>query len=99
MKNGEYNMQYNRNELLTSLRQNVVEVRFTKANGEQRMMRCTLMKNMLPESYSKNTEEQEVEKKYHQDHPDLIRAWDLGVNGWRSFRMDTVEYVNTSDNH
>ena len=38
MKSG----QYSRDTLLKDLREHVIEVHFTKVNGEQRIMRCTL---------------------------------------------------------
>jgi hypothetical protein len=83
---------YLRDTLLKDLRTQVLEVHFTKANGENRIMRCTLQKQMLPESYQRSLEEQTEEKTFHKENPDVIAVWDLGENGWRSFRIDSVFY-------
>lgn len=83
---------YQRDTLLKDLRTQVLEVHFTKTNGENRIMRCTLQKNMLPESYQRSLEEQTEEKTFHKENPDVIAVWDLGENGWRSFRIDSVFY-------
>lgn len=91
-------MQYKRDAVLEDLRNNIVEVTFTKVNGERRAMRCTLMMNYLPESYQKNAGEQQLEKDFHQSNSDTIAVWDLQNGGWRSFRIDSVEYVQILDN-
>jgi hypothetical protein len=83
---------YNRDELLRELRSNVIEVHFTKVNGEGRVMRCTLMDRFLPESFRANPDEQTEEKNFHQKNPDVIACWDTQVGGWRSFRVDSVTY-------
>lgn len=90
-------MLYQRDTMLKDLRSNVVEVHFTKTNGENRVMRCTLAKHMLPESYQKSLEEQAEEKNFHKENPDVLAVWDLGANGWRSFRIDSVFYAVVID--
>lgn len=90
-------MLYQRDTLLKDLRSNVVEVHFTKANGENRVMRCTLSKHLLPESYRNSLEEQANEKAFHSENPDVIAVWDLGANGWRSFRIESVFYAVVID--
>jgi hypothetical protein len=86
-----------RNEILADLRSNVLEVTFTKVNGQERQMRCTLMPDFLPPSYRNNLDEQKSEKEYHQTNPDVIACWDIGSNGWRSFRIDSVIYTQVID--
>ena len=86
-----------RDVVLKDLRENVVEVQFTKVNGQQRNMWCTLRKDLLPESYSKNLNEQENEKSFHKENADVIAAWDIRAGGWRSFRIDSVEYMQIKD--
>lgn len=60
----------------------VVEVTFTKVNGDKRLMTCTLQSSFLPE-------EVETEKTRKQND-EVISVWDTEVNGWRSFRFDSV---------
>lgn len=85
---------YNRDDVLRDLRQHIVEVTFTKVNGDQRVMRCTLQPNYLPKTY---LEEKEKETSFHNENPNVIAAWDLQNGGWRSFRIDSVEYLQIID--
>jgi hypothetical protein len=91
-------MEYKRDTILEDLRNNIVEVTFTKVNGERRSMRCTLMTNYLPEVHQKNPEEQEKEKNFHKENPDVLAVWDVQNGGWRSFRINSVDYVQILDN-
>ena len=89
-------MLLNRDTVLKDLRENVIEVTFNKVNGDQRLMRCTLKPNLLPESYQKDEGE---EKKFHRENENVISAWDIQKGGWRSFRIDSVTYVQVIDNY
>lgn len=86
---------YDRDTVLKDLRSYVVEVTFTKVNGNTRVMRCTLDPGLLPPSY---IEEEEKEKTFHKENPDLITAWDVQNGGWRSFRISSVQYMQIIDN-
>jgi hypothetical protein len=90
---------YQRDVVLKDLRERVMEVHFVKVNGEQRIMRCTLMRNLLPETYRSNINEQKEELEFHQKNPDVIAAWDVQENGWRSFRIDSVFYTQAVQEH
>jgi hypothetical protein len=92
-------MQYQRDTLLSDLRNSIIEVTFTKVNGERRAMRCTLMPHYLPESFKANAAEQEQEQEFHKSNPDVLAVWDVQNGGWRSFRVDSVEYVQVLDNN
>lgn len=86
---------YQRDTVLKDLREQVMEVHFVKTNGEQRIMRCTLQKHMLPEMYQNSYDEQREEREFHQKNPNVVAAWDVQENGWRSFRIDSVFYTQT----
>ena len=90
-------MTYDRDTLLKDITENVCEVFFTKVNGEKRALRCTLRNDILPESY-RNSEEPKV-KDFHRTNPDVLAVWDLQNSGWRSFRIDSVEYVQVVDTY
>lgn len=92
-------MMYDRDRLLTDLRSTVVELHFMKVNGENRVMKCTLMSRFLPESYTSNPEEQTTEKSYHLNNPNVIAAWDVDARAWRSFRIDSVTYCQALDHY
>lgn len=58
-------------------------ITFTKRDGTERVMLCTLMESELP-SRSENGES----KREHS--PDVQPVWDIEANGWRSFRWDSL---------
>ena len=74
-----------REVLVEGLKRNLMKVVFTKANGEERIMNCTLHDSVLPESTML-----ESTKKVN---PDTISVWDIDANGWRSFRMDSIKDI------
>ena len=90
-------MVLDRDTILNDLRQNVIEVSFTKVNGEDRVMWCTLRADLLPESYRTQLTEQAAEKNFHKTNTDTIAAWDVQKGGWRSFRIDSIQYVQIKD--
>jgi hypothetical protein len=88
---------YDRDTILNDLRSYVIEVHFTKVNGDGRVMRCTLRPDLLPENYINEAAE---EKAFHKVNPDVIAAWDVQKGGWRSFRIDSVSYIqNVNENY
>ena len=83
---------YDRNVLLKDLFSEVLEVTFTKVNGETRVMRCTLRQDLLPQ----NTDIKHLDEEHKKEQNlAVIAAWDLQANGWRSFRVDSVQYVQS----
>jgi hypothetical protein len=77
-------MKNNRNELVDALKNGVVLVRFTKVNGEERLMHCTLHESFLPKS-----EKTEKSTKKMKDES-VVTAWDVNKEDWRSFRVENV---------
>lgn len=71
--------------LVEGLQNNVMRVLFTKVNGDERVMNCTLHDSVLPEKY---ISEDIIKKK---ENPDTISVWDIDKNGWRSFRLDSIK--------
>ncbi len=72
-----------RETLVEGLKNNLVKVVFTKVNGDERTMNCTLHDSILPEPIITETE-----KKVNQD---AISVWDTDNDGWRSFRVDSIK--------
>lgn len=77
----------NRNELKTALEKNLMEVTFTKVNGEQRVMTCTLHPTMLPPATKDDAMSQ---KRIRELNEEVLSVWDTNANGWRSFRIANV---------
>lgn len=88
---------YERDTLLRDLRSNIIEVHFEKVNGERRVMRCTLIPKYLPQLYNESQIERDSENKFHSENKEVIAAWDVKNHGWRSFRIDSVQYVQVLD--
>ncbi len=71
-----------KNDLKTKLHEGIVRVTFTKMNGEERIMDCTLMETLIP-----STDLHESTRK----HSDEVQpVWDVEKAAWRSFRFDSV---------
>lgn len=81
---------FTRDGLIDLLRHNIVSVTFTKVNGEERVMRCTLQANHIPNAPTQNGE-LVVETKNSSNN---VSAWDVEANGWRSFRVASVKNVS-----
>jgi len=72
------------------LRQGVYNVTFTKLNGEERVMSCTLMESMLPAA---KAEEPITQKKVRELNDKIVVVWCVDKKSFRSFRVDSVKKV------
>ena len=70
-----------RESMISQLQENTCRVIFKKTNGEERDMVCTLMSDKVPTT--KSTKESKP-------NPDIVAAWDLDKEGWRSYRVENV---------
>ncbi len=73
-------------EMAEMLRQRDVLVTFTKKDGSQRVMRCTLRPEALPEMITESTRTSTERRELDS----TIAVWDLDLGAWRSFRLDSV---------
>lgn len=71
--------------LKTTLKESVVNIRFTKVDGTERKMQCTLKESELPKV--EKTNEPKREKKPNEE---VLAVWDLEKKAFRSFRLDSV---------
>lgn len=83
-----------RQELYELLSKEVVEVTFTKLNGDERTMPCTLIENFLPAAKKDDPLSQ---KKVREISDKVIAAWAVESKGFRSFRYDRVTKVAVID--
>lgn len=90
-----------REELFDLLQKEVVEVTFTKLNGDERVMPCTLIESFLPPA---KKDDPLTQKKVRNISDKVIAVWALESKGFRSFRYDriskvrVVEYGNGTEN-
>ena len=68
------------------LEQSIVEVTFTKKDGTERVMNCTLLEDYLPETTGAG----------RSAGSDALAVFDVDADGWRSFRWDSVKAVKLS---
>ena len=61
----------------------VVEVTFTKKDGTERVMNCTLIEDYLPETTGTG----------RAANSDALAVFDTDVEDWRSFRWDSIKAV------
>jgi len=76
-------MVFNRNDMLNELRQRECRVIFTKVDGEQRDMICTLNEDAIPEQHRPKGGGKEYSEA-------VIRAFDVNKQQFRSFRVENV---------
>lgn len=77
----------NREQMIDKLRECICEVTFTKKDGEERVMTCTLNSEAIP-SIHQPTNESTREIK---ENLEVVRVYDVDKAGWRSFRVDAVK--------
>tara|TARA_Y100001972_G_scaffold2834_1_gene3143 strand:- start:864 stop:1100 length:237 start_codon:yes stop_codon:yes gene_type:complete len=59
---------------------------FTKLNGEERNMICTLREDIIPSA----TKDPITQKKVRDLNEEVLAVWDTKAEGWRSFRVANV---------
>ena len=80
-------------ELYKLLQNNIVEVTFTKLNGDERVMPCTLYEGMLPPA---KKDDPITQKKVREVSDKVIAVWAIESKGFRSFRYDRVKSVKVT---
>ena len=70
-----------------------VMVEFTKKDGTDRKMLCTLAATLIPDEAKPKTPASEVvSEEVPQKTPEAQRVYDLEKQAWRSFRWDSVKF-------
>lgn len=68
------------------LNESEITVKFTKKNGEERIMRCTKVFDKIPE----DMRPKEDSKRKVSEESDAIAVFDLDINQWRSFNVGNI---------
>jgi hypothetical protein len=79
-----------KDELVKLLKEKVVEVTFTKLDGEDRVMPCTLIESYLPPA---KKDDPVTQKKVREISDKVIVAWAVESKGFRSFRYERVKNI------
>ena len=75
--------------LIEALRTGPLTINFTKVDGSERAMKCTLDETIVPKDFAPKTEGSGERKK----SPDVLAVFDIEKSGWRSFRWDSIKSV------
>ena len=73
------------------LKNEIVTITFTKKDGTEREMRCTLKQTLLP--LAEVVESTEEDKPKRAKSETSIAVYDLDVEGWRAFSIDSVKTI------
>ena len=79
-----------RDELMETLRKEVLEVTFLKLDGNERKMPCTLITSFLPPA---KKDDPMTQKKVREVSDKVCAVWAVEAKGFRSFRYDRVTKV------
>lgn len=78
-----FNSTEGREWLMSLLRDGPVRVEFTKKDGTNRVMNCTLREDVA-------VPHQNTTDRTKEPNPQIVPVWDIDANAWRSFRLDTI---------
>ena len=79
-----------RQDIVTILSEGIHTITFTKLDGTERTMLCTLDPALLLVLEQK--EEKKVPRKIN---PDTMRVYVTDINEWRSFRIENLKSIDT----
>lgn len=88
---------FDKYELKELLSNTVSTVVFTKIDGTEREMKCTLLPEYIPAKPVVEGQQLLTESLPKAENPSTLAVWDLETNGWRSFRTDSVKSVITHE--
>ena len=86
-------MAFEREQLVDLLKQGVCEVTFTKVDGSQRIMPCTLDPAIIPPAPAPKVLVEGETARVRKTNPDNLSVWCTDKQEWRSFRIANVTGV------
>ncbi len=72
-----------RTTLIKNLQKRAMRITFTKVNGEERIMDCSLQEHIIPETSESNRKQ----------NKEILPVFDINKGEWRSFRLDSVTNI------
>jgi len=82
-------MTINRKDMKEFLYDGICEVLFEKKDGTERKMICTLNSEEIPVGMAPKNIGNPPDK----ENQDIIKVFDIEVQGWRSFTVEKVKYI------
>jgi hypothetical protein len=80
--------------LKTVMREQEIKITFTKKDGTERVMRCTLDPNKLPVHETNTDNPIDFPETKRKVSTETMAVFDLDVQGWRSFTKKSVTCVD-----
>ncbi|HHB0793421.1 TPA: SH3 beta-barrel fold-containing protein [Vibrio cholerae] len=77
-----------------TLKSDTCKVVFIKADGTERIIRCTLDFDIIPEEHHPQTNQEQIIESNDKLKRTAIRVFDVDSLGWRSFKPETVVSIN-----
>lgn len=84
--------------LKTIMCEQEIKITFTKKDGTERVMRCTLDPNKLPVHETNTDNPIDFPETKRKVSTDTMAVFDLDVQGWRSFTKKSVKCVDFTTN-
>ena len=82
--------QFDREWIRGLLHDGTVTVTFTKKDGSERVMNCTLVESSIPEEKKPKGTSTAARS------DETLAVYDIDADGWRSFRIDSIKSVEFS---
>jgi mannitol/fructose-specific phosphotransferase system IIA component len=76
-------MELSKTNVINMLQTGIVNVKFTKTDGSEREMKCTLLESIAIPHVKKTDREKKI-------NDNIISVWDVDKQDWRSFRFDSI---------
>jgi len=76
-----------RTTLIKNLQKRAMRITFTKVNGEERVIDCSLQEHIIPETSESNRKQ----------NKEILPVFDINKGEWRSFRLDSVTNIEASE--
>ena len=76
-------MELSKSNIMNMLHSGIVNIKFTKVDGSERVMKCTLAEGIVKPHEKKTDREKKVNE-------NIVSVWDVEKEGWRSFRYDSI---------
>ena len=88
-------MNFTRDDMVNLLRQGKSTVVFTKVDGTERVMKCTLNETLMPTDQRPTPLAEGATPR--KESLEAIRVFDTDIQAWRSFRVDSVKSFTPSE--
>ena len=88
---------FHRDTILTDLKDNVLKVQFIKSNNQTRILTCTLREDIIHRDGGTIDANYLQEQHAKPENKEVVVVWDMDNKGWRSFRMNSIQWVEMKD--